>query len=177
MSRRSLDLATLRVLGTGLKDGRLDRDEYRQALAALLLQRFGCSRVTMWRLVGDAGRRTLRCVAARSFVKGALAPRCELAELEYGDYFAELIKSGVYACCDTLADPNLTALRHWHGQPDGTRAFLDAAFAINGTALGALCCEQTGETRAWGVGEVCDLKRFAVIVSLQVARVEQPFLP
>jgi GAF domain-containing protein len=70
----------------------------------------------------------------------------------------------------------LAALRHRHERPDGTRALLDAAFAINGMAFGVLCCEQTDGTRTWQASEVCDLKRFAAIVSLQIASIEQPVI-
>ena|SRR5437867_5023371 len=168
----TLDLATLRVLGTNLQDGTIDHEKYRQALAALLLQRFRCSRVTLWRFVGNAGRRILRCVAARSLVDGPLPAGSELGERQYERYFEELIKSGAYVCPDTLADPRLAALRDRHERPDGTRALLDAAFTINGTAFGVLCCEQTDTTRTWEAGEVRDLRRFAAIVSLQIARIE-----
>jgi GAF domain-containing protein len=171
MPENTLDLATLRVLGTGLEDGRIDHEEYRRALATFLLQRFRCSRVTLWRFVGDAGRRILRCVAARSLVNGPLPAGTELVEQQYGRYFAELAKAGVYVCADTLADPNLAALRDRYDRPDGTRALLDAAFSVNGTAFGVLCCEQTGTTRSWKTGEVRDLRRIAAIVSLQIARI------
>ena len=175
MSSKPFDEASLRALGTGLKDGRLDREQYRQGLTALLLQRFGCSRATVWQLAGEAGRRTLRCVDARS-IAGPLDAGYMLGEHEFGGYFAELIKTGVYVCSNTLADPKLAALRHRHEQPDGTRALLDAAFAINGAAFGVLCCEQTGGPRRWKLPEVCDLKRIAAIVSLQIARIDVPVI-
>jgi GAF domain-containing protein len=172
MPKSTLDLVTLRILGTGLEDSRIDDEEYRQALAELLLQRFRCSRVTLWRFVGEAGGRILRCLTARSLVEGPLPAGSELDEQQYGHYFEELTKSGVYVCSDTLADTHLTALRDRHERPDGTRALLDAAFTINGKAFGVFCCEQTSTARIWEDAEVRDLRRFAAIVSLQIARIE-----
>jgi GAF domain-containing protein len=171
MPYRTLDLVTLRILGTDLEDGRIGHEEYRQSLAALLLQRFRCSRVTLWRLVGEEEPRILRCIAARSSAEGPLANASELVEAQYGRYFAELTRAGVYVCVDTLADPNLVALRDRHGAPGGTRAMLDAAFTIDGATLGVICCEQT-EPRTWKTRDVCDLKRFAAVAALQVARIE-----
>lgn len=162
----------LQPLGAMLHAGLIPRQTYRAALADMLIRHFRCARVRLWRLSGDPGQRVATCVAAHCNAQGPRPGGETLAEQAGDPYFEHLIACGVYVSNDTWADPKLTALQSRYRPPTGSRALLDASFAVNGRAFGVLCCEELERPRHWTLEEVTTLRRVAGRVSLQLTRAQ-----
>ncbi len=130
-----------------------------------------CSRVSVWLLDGEPGRREMRRLAGYDGVaRSPLTEPWVLHEEEFAAYFDALTKRGVYACPDTLADPHLAAMRESYLLPHDIRASLDATIGANGVTWGVYCCAQQGGTREWTPQEVRLLRRFADAISVRRAR-------
>lgn len=165
--------ASLKFLGAQLAAGDIDRPHYRRELAALVQRALCCSRVGLWQIQGDSGRRVMRCLARHDEDGGAHPGGDEIHEHQYRDYFARLVQQGVYVANDTAADPVLAPMFPSYLAPHDVRAMLDAAFTLNGQTFGVVCCEQLGRERAWTLPEITRLKRWASTVSLHTARMER----
>lgn len=167
--------AEVRQLGAGLLGGDLSLLQFRTDLCKLLQQGFECSRASLWRFTGEAGELKLRCVGVYCEARGFEESRAELHEHEYGTYFAELLKRGVYSSSDVMADANLHELVASYFEPAGVRSLLDAAFQVNGRAFGVLCLEQIGKLREWTTAEQALVRQIASLISLSVARLPAGF--
>lgn len=165
--------ASLKFLGAQLAGGDIDRARYRHDLAALLRRAVGCSRVGLWQIEGEAGRRVMRCLARHDEHQGAEAAGDEIHEHQYAAYFERLVQQGVYVANDTATDPVLAAMREPYLTPHDVRAMMDAAFTLNGQTFGVVCCEQIGRARTWTTAEVTQLKRWAALITLHNARRER----
>jgi GAF domain-containing protein len=103
----------------------------------------------------------------------AITEPAELRGAEFAEYFQALTSKGVYICPDTLADPNLVAMRESYLVPNDIRASLDVTIGANGTTWAVYCCAQRGATREWTPQEVRLLRRFADAISVRRARRRQ----
>jgi GAF domain-containing protein len=166
---------TVRQLGAGLVGGDLSIQAFRAGLCEALQRGFVSSQASLWRFIGEPGSLVLRCVGMHSESRGAEAGSAELREHEFDVYFSELLKRGVYASADVLADPNLQGLVKPYFMPSGVRSLLDVAFQVNGKAFGVLCIEQVHQRREWTPAEHTLARHVATLISLSVARLPPDF--
>ncbi|URI07569.1 GAF domain-containing protein [Aquincola tertiaricarbonis] len=167
----------LRQLGFQLHSGACTLPQYLDAVADLLKAAIACPRVTVWLLQRDHPESTLQCTAWSSFSRGLRINRCALSQEAVQAYLKALLATGVLAVPDLDAALPLQALNAAYCQPEQVLATLDAAFVVNGQAVGVVCCEQIGEVRQW-TGEECLLVRsVAQAVTLDMARLADGVQP
>lgn len=162
---------TLRQLSFELGSGSRQLPEHLDAIADLLKVSLDCSRVTLWLLQRRHPDRTLDCTAYSTHSRALKVSRCELPQPAVQTYLDTLLASGMLAVEDVRLAPELADLDAAYCRPEGVVATLDAAFVVNGQAVGVACCEQIGETRRWLPEEAAVLRRVAQTVTLDLARV------
>ena len=145
----SSDHAILQALASAYSAGQATLWEAAAAALQALMDRVKCSRVSLWRFDLDSGSRTLRCFAAKRDGELLLPDHTRLSESQYGDYFAALIKTGVFVTNDAGTEPRLAAMRGPFLAEHGIGALLDIAVTINGRAYGIVCCEQIPGPHDW----------------------------
>ncbi|MCR5868086.1 GAF domain-containing protein [Aquincola sp. J276] len=162
---------TLRQLSFELGSGSRELAGHLDAIADLLKVSLDCSRVTLWLLQRRHPERTLDCTAFSSHSRTLKVSRCALPQPAVQAYLDALLASGLLAVEDVRQAPALAALDAAYCRPEGVVATLDAAFVVNGQAVGVACCEQIGQPRRWLPEEAAVLRRVAQAVTLDLARV------
>ena len=158
MTSQATDASRLQDINAAFVVGKLSRNEARAAVIAVIFDRIGCSRVSLWRFDGEPGALSLLCFASQ-VAGGALdTQERRLAAAEYRDYFNALITTGMFVTDDAQADPQLQPMRDHYLVPNQVLAMLDAAFMVNGRAYGMVCCEQTDALRTWRAPEVAAVR-------------------
>jgi len=146
-------------------------DDFRRQVARALHVRFGCSLATLWCLEGEPGDRRMLCVTSLSDRPDENLAGTVLYERELGEYFAALLREGIFNSPDALADERLAGLREGYLRPNAVGALLDATARINGQPIGVVCIEQRGNTRAWSKADEMDLRRAVRQISLSLSRI------
>ncbi|MGZ5131523.1 MAG: GAF domain-containing protein [Caldimonas sp.] len=146
--------------------GRIDRNQARSSVIDVVLERIGCSRVSLWKFDGDEADLSLLCFASKVAGGELDVTERRLKQREYCDYFNALIERGTYVSADAMNAPALQAMREAYLVPNNVLALLDAAFTLNGRAYGMICCEETQATRAWRAGEVFALRAIVTRLAL-----------
>lgn len=162
---------TLRQLSFELGSGSRELPEHLDAIADLLKVSLDCSRVTLWLLQRQQPLRTLDCTAYSSHSRALKVSRCALPQPAVQAYLEALLASGMLAVEDVRVEPRLADLDAAYCRPEGVVATLDAAFVVNGQAVGVACCEQMAEPRRWLPEEAAVVRRVAQAVTLDLARV------
>lgn len=160
----------LRELGFRLVSNSCGLPQYLDAVADLLKSAIDCHRVTVWLMQRQPQATSLHCSAWSSFSRGLQVHRCALSPQAVQDYLQALLVTGVLAVPDLSAAPQLDALNTAYCLPEQVFATLDAAFVVNGQAIGVVCCEQIGEVREWTADERALLRGVAQAVTLDLAR-------
>ncbi len=166
----------LRHAGVDLLLKRIDQLGYRRRICEGMQMHFRCTRASVWRFAGEGDERVLARVAVcerGGFSEGGPI----LHQRQYGRYFDELMRSGVYRCADVRQDPKLDELAADYLAGFGVRALLDAAFMVNGRAHGVLCLEQLHEPRLWTAHEAALLRRAAATITRDVTVASGLWLP
>lgn len=161
---------TLRQLGYELGSGQRTLSQHLDAVADLLQVSVGCSRVTVWLLQREDPGSALVCSGFSSFSRSMQISRCALPDVAVRSYLDALLATGVLAVHQVASVPDLQVLNAVYCAPEGVLATLDAAFVVNGQAMGVVCCEQIGASRRWDSDEVALLRRVAQVVTLDLAR-------
>jgi GAF domain-containing protein len=146
-------------------------DDFRRQVARALHARFGCSLATLWCLEGELGDRRMLCVTSLSDLPDESLAGTVLYERELGEYFAALLREGVFNSPDALSDERLAGLREGYLRPNAVGALLDATARVNGQLIGIVCIEQRGETRVWSLADEMDLRRAVDQISLSLSRI------
>ena len=176
MTPRAHDAERLQEISVAFYSGKCSRDEARSAVIDLVMARLHCSRVSLWRFDGEHGDLCLLCFASKT-AGGELSTEPSLMrEAQYRDYFDALVKTGMYASADTLADPHLQAMRESYLLRNGILAMLDATFMVNGRAYGMVCCEQCDALRQWRADEIADLRAIVLKLAMLMAGAGDPAL-
>ncbi len=170
MDPRAQLIDDLRIAERALDVGDSGLGEYRHLAAHALQARFACSMASLWRLGGEPGRRTLRCMVALSDEPQVIATGVELAEADIRAYIEALARDGVYNCSDVLTDPHLIGMLESYLRPQRVRGLLDACFQVNGRLMGVLCLEQRDVPRHWTRMDELDLRKAASSISLAMSR-------
>ena len=140
-------------------------------LSRHLQREFKVSRVTVWGVEGLNDQRTMRRAGGFDGVEEtAISDQATFVEKQVKDYLATLSERGVYASCDSLADPLLSELKKSYLIPLDIRASLDGAININGELIAVFCFAQQGVTRQWTCREVGAALAFARNVAILRAR-------
>lgn len=168
---------TLRPLGFQLASGGCSLPQYLDAVADLLKTAVACHRVTVWLLQRAAPNATLQCTAWSSFSRGLQIHRCALSQAAVQAYLQAVLDTGVLAVADLREAPLLAALNTAYCEPEQVLATLDAAFVVNGQAVGVVCCEQIGAVRDWTADERALLRSVAQTVTLDLARLASGVQP
>ena len=157
--------------GAQLDAGTMTLQGAASSMSRYVQGQMACSRVSVWMIDGEPGRREMRRLAGYDGVTGTpLTEPVVLHEKEFAAYFDALTQKGVYVCPDALADPNLAAMRESYLLPHHIGASLDATIGANGTTWAVYCCSQQGSTRDWTPQEVRLLRRFTDAISVRRAR-------
>lgn len=160
----------LRQLRFQLHSGACTLPQYLDAVADVLKAAIGCPRVTVWLLQRQHPHATLQCSAWSSFSRGLQITRCQLPQEAVQTYLQALLATGVLAVPDLSLAAPLQALNAVYCQPEQVMATLDAAFVVNGQAVGVVCCEQIGALREWTPDECALVRSVAQAVTLDLAR-------
>lgn len=168
---------TLRQLSFELASGSHGLSQHLDAIADLLKVAIGCPRVTVWLLHRQQPEASLSCTAWSSFSRSLKLTRCALPEEAIRAYLDSLLVGGVLAVPDIRQDASLQALNTAYCEPEEIFATLDAAFVVNGQAVGVVCCEQIGAVRHWMPEEVAVVRRTAQAVTLDLARLADGVQP
>jgi GAF domain-containing protein len=154
-----------------LDERRMEPREAAYKVAEFARQALQCSRASYWVLEGAPGARTMRRVAyADPTCAGSPYEPVVLRETEFGAYFDQMLRNGVYACNDTREDPRMEPLRLDYLEPMDIRASIDVAEASNGDVFGVLCCAERGRPREWSSADKAAIRKIASEVSLRRAR-------
>ena len=148
-------------------------EAFRSQVAQALHERFACSLATLWCVEGEPGARRLVCVTSLSDRPGEDLAGAILREEDLGEYFAALLRDGIFNSPDALNDKRLDGLRKDYLQPNRVGALLDAAARVNGEPLGVICIEQRGCGRIWSKTDELDLRRATAQISLSLTRVKE----
>lgn len=167
----------LRQLGFQLHSGACTLPQYLDAVADLLKAAIGCPRVTVWLLQRQHPDATLQCTAWSSFSRGLQVHRCVLSQQAVQAYLQALLATGVLAVPDLSLALHLEDLNALYCRPEQVLATLDAAFVVNGQAVGVVCCEQLGELRQWTTEECLLVRSVAQAVTLDLARLADGVRP
>ncbi len=165
---------SLRHLGGRLTAGEIPLNDFRAAVCEAFRTHFNCSRASLWRFVGEAPTRSLRCVGLFTAEAGFLQPGTVLLAEDYGAYLDQLLTRGTLASPDVMADPHLRELGPYF-EATGVRSLMDTAFQINGEAFGVVCLEEIGKTRDWTAQEQSALREATFTISLAIARMGPRF--
>lgn len=158
-------------LGVQLDAGTITLQGAALSMSEFVQGQMACSRVSVWLLEGQAGRRQMRRLAGYDGVtRTPITEPVVMHEAEFAAYFDALTKKGLYVCPDTLADPHLAAMRESYLLPRDIRASLDATIGANGATWAVFCCAQQGGTREWTPQELRLLRRFTDAISVRRAR-------
>lgn len=169
LAQRQALLNAVRGIGVQLGNGDIDLVMYRAALCGIFQTHFGCARASLWRFVGPADARQLRCLGLHTAEGGFCEPEVALSAADFGVYMREVLARGVFVASDVRCDPHLHELRAYFDAHQ-VCSLLDTAFQINGEAFGVVCLEETGQTRHWTRQEQTALRDAASLVSLSIAR-------
>lgn len=157
MTPRSQDTVHLQNILRAYAGGSAS-DETRSAVIDVVLQRVACTRVSMWKLAGEAADPHLVCFAAKAAGGAYDGSETRLAPREYREFFETLIDTGAYASSDARGDPVLQALRESYLVPAALGSVLVAAVLLNDRAYGMVCCEDARPGRDWPAGDVVALR-------------------
>jgi GAF domain len=176
MNRQANDASRLQDINAAFVAGKMSRNEGREAVIRLILDRIGCSRVSLWRFDGEPGALSLLCFASQAEGGALDTQERRLTMAEYRDYFNELINSATYISNDACNDPRLQPMRQNYLVPNKVLSMLDAAFMVNGRAYGLVCCEQTDALRTWRPPEVVALRAIVSKLAMLMAGSGDPAL-
>ena len=143
------DLAPLQAIASAFSAGQIDLWEAAGEVLQALMDRLQCSRVSLWGFELEGGQRALRCVVFKRAHEDLKCDATLLHEDQYRDYFAALIRTGVFVADDMRKEPALAAMRGSFLDGHHIGALLDVAVTINGRAYGIVCCEQIPGPRHW----------------------------
>jgi GAF domain-containing protein len=169
MISQEQDAARLQAVLNSFYAGQTTRDAARSAVIDVVLQRIGCSRVSLWKFAGHDGELTLLCFASKRAGGELDTTESRLHQAEYGDYFNALATRAVFNSADAMNEPALQPMRERYLVPNGIVSLLDAAFTLNGRAYGMICCEEIGTPRAWRPGDVTALRAIVARLALLMA--------
>ena len=166
MARQAADSTRLHDILGAFHAGATTRAETHAGVLDLILERIGCTRVTMWRFDEHDGELTLLRFASKTAGAPLDTGEQRLRPRDYDAYYAALAERGVHASSDALADPLLAPLRTPYLVPGGIVALLDAAFVVNSHAYGRVCCEETAQRRSWPQADVVALRAIVNRIAL-----------
>jgi len=166
------DAARLQKILSRFYAGQSSRDEARDGVLDVVLERIGCDRVSLWKFDGADGELTLLCFASKRAGGRLDTSESRLAQDEYQDYFNALIERGTFVSADAMNDPALAPMRESYLVAHHVVSLLDAAFSLNGRAYGMICCESTTAPREWRAVDVAALR--AIVTRLAVLMAGEP---
>lgn len=149
MATQPGDLAPLQAIASAFSAGQIGLWEATGELLQALMDRLQCSRVSLWGFELEGGHRALRCFVFKRAHEDLTCDATLLREDQYRDYFAALIRTGVFVTNDMRKEPALAAMRAPFLDANHIGALLDVAVTINGRAYGIVCCEQIPGSRHW----------------------------
>lgn len=149
MATQPGDLAPLQAIASAFSAGQISLWEAAGEVLQTLMDRLQCSRVSLWGFELEGGQRALRCVLFKRAHEDLKCDATLLREDQYRDYFAALIRTGVFVTDDMRREPALAAMRTPFLDANHIGALLDVAVTINGRAYGIVCCEQIPGPRHW----------------------------
>ena len=149
MATQPGDLAPLQAIASAFSAGQIGLWEAAGEVLQALMDRLQCSRVSLWGFELEGGQRALRCVVSKLAHEDLRCDATLLREDQYRDYFASLIRTGVFIADDMRNEPALVAMRMPFLDANHIGALLDVAVTINGRAYGIVCCEQIPGPRHW----------------------------
>lgn len=169
MATQTSDLAPLQAIASAYSAGQLSLWEATGQALQALIDRIHCSRVSLWGFDLEGGTRTLRCIAVKNDAEDLATDTTLLRENEYRDYFAALVRTGVFVAPDARTDPMLKAMRGAFLDSHQIGALLDVAITINGRAYGIVCCEQIPGPRLWSPDDIAAARAAVSRAALLIA--------
>ena len=169
MATQPGDLAPLQAIASAFSAGQISLWEAAGDVLQALIDRLQCSRVSLWGFDLEGGQRALRCVVFKRAHEGLKCDATLLREDQYRDYFAALIRTGVFVADDMRNEPALTAMRGPFLDSHQIGALLDVAITINGRAYGIVCCEQIPGPRHWRPDDIAAARAAVSRAALLIA--------
>ena len=163
------DLAPLRAIASAFSAGQIGLWEAAGEVLQALMDRLQCSRVSLWGFELEGGQWALRCVAFKLAHEDLKCDATLLHEDQYRDYFAGLIRTGVFVIDDMRKEPALAAMRTPFLDVNHIGALLDVAVTINGRAYGIVCCEQIPGPRHWLADDIAAARAAVSRAALLIA--------
>jgi PAS domain S-box-containing protein len=123
-------------------------------------------RVSIWLL--DSENQMLKCedLYLKSSSLHTTTPAISAKELPV--YFQYISQNRVLAANNVTQHPATVEFQQGYAQTNNIGAMLDGSIWLNGSMIGAVCCEHTGDTREWTldeqgfVGSICDVVRLTI---------------
>ncbi len=169
MTAQPGDLAPLQAIASAFSAGQIGLWEAAGEVLQALMDRLQCSRVSLWGFELEGGQRALRCVVSKLSHEDLKCDATLLREDQYRDYFAALIRTGVFVTDDMLKEPALAAMRTPFLDANQIGALLDVAVTINGRAYGIVCCEQIPGPRHWLAEDIAAARSAVARAALLIA--------
>lgn len=193
MATQTSDFAPLQAIASAFSAGQISLWEAAGEVLQALMDKLQCSRVSLWGFELEGGQRLLRCVVFKLAREDLKCDATLLHEDQYRDYFAALIRTGVFVTDDMRNEPALVAMRMPYLDANHIGALLDVAVTINGRAYGIVCCEQIPGPRHWLPEDIAAARAavaraalliasepsvaFEAIASLAIAPLDAPAAP
>ena len=169
MATQPGDLAPLQAIASAFSAGQISLWEAAGEVLQALMDRLQCSRVSLWGFELEGGQRALRCVVFKRAHEDLKCDATLLREDQYRDYFAALIRTGVFVTDDMRREPALAAMRTPFLDANHIGALLDVAVTINGRAYGIVCCEQIPGPRHWLAEDIAAARSAVARAALLIA--------
>ena len=169
MATQPSDFAPLQAIASAFSAGHISLWQAAGEVLQALMDKLQCSRVSLWGFELEGGQRLLRCVAFKLAHEDLKCDATLLHEGQYRDYFAALIRTGVFVSDDMRNEPALMAMRMAFLDANHIGALLDVAVTINGRAYGIVCCEQIPGPRRWLPEDIAAVRAAVSRAALLVA--------
>jgi hypothetical protein len=171
-SPHETDRDLLRMLGSDLVAGVIDRIAFRERVVACLQNELDCSDVAVWRVSGRRHARMLTRVAMHSGGAGHYMPDLTLPASEVARHLDRLVGRTPRTKSDPEAAAAAAAAEARLLGPPGGDSTLHAAGSHNGQVVVVLCCGSRDARHAWTTRQQSWLRRHAAAIALTIARLE-----